>query len=429
MSKLIEPMKDLTLISEDMELPFPLYEYKNRLNKIRKKMEEKGIDTLYLTLPENVYYVSGLKLIWYRANSSPVWNDTKITGAAIHVNSDKFMIFDCVDEEGAVYGSTCCTDPRIKNDIPQNVMMGEERECPAAGEDFMDLVVKDLYNEGWLKGVVALEMGSYRPPRTVSEIFQAKLEAKGAKIVDGTDIVLDIRTIKSPLEINCIEKAAHIADIGHRAIRENLHEGMTELELVAEYTSAMMRAGGESMSLVDMCRFGTGKYWWVHSPAGRKKLIRNNPVAVDLCGVYNRYHADQVRAYSLGEPPKEIAESYAMAGKIMRQVAKIIKPNLSIDDFYDEITRFIKDEGAWDEQYWLGGYELGISFPPDWVGNFVYDPYIDSNGARFEPGMVVNFETGFGIVDTLVFTEKEARILGTTPWELQIVDPDSPLVE
>ncbi|MCE2603899.1 hypothetical protein LH384_32960, partial [Pseudomonas aeruginosa] len=101
----------------------------------------------------------------------------------------------------------------------------------------------------------------------------------------------------------------------------------------------------------------------------------------------------------------------------------------SIDDFYDEITRFIKEEGAWDEQYWLGGYELGISFPPDWVGNFVYDPYIDSNGARFEPGMVVNFETGFGIVDTLVFTEKEARILGTTPWELQIVDPDSPLAE
>ena len=111
-------------------------------------MEEKGIDTLYLTLPENVYYVSGLKLIWYRANSSPVWNDTKITGAAIHVNSDKFMIFDCVDEEGAVYGSTCCTDPRIKNDIPQDVMMGEARECPGPGEDFMDLVVKDLYNEG-----------------------------------------------------------------------------------------------------------------------------------------------------------------------------------------------------------------------------------------------------------------------------------------
>ena len=46
MKKLIEPMKDLNLISEDMELPFPLYEYRNRLNKIRKKMEERGIDTL-----------------------------------------------------------------------------------------------------------------------------------------------------------------------------------------------------------------------------------------------------------------------------------------------------------------------------------------------------------------------------------------------
>jgi len=35
--------------------------------------------------------------------------------------------------------------------------------------------------------------------------------------------------------------------------------------------------------------------------------------------------------------------------------------------------------------------------------------------------MVVNFENGFGIIDTLIFTETEAKILGETPWELQIL--------
>ena len=53
------------------------------------------------------------------------------------------------------------------------------------------------------------------------------------------------------------------------------------------------------------------------------------------------------------------------------------------------------------DRYWLGGYEIGIAFPPDWCGNFVYDSFMEMGDARFEEGMVVNFECGFGVVDTL----------------------------
>jgi hypothetical protein len=33
---------------------------------------------------------------------------------------------------------------------------------------------------------------------------------------------------------------------------------------------------------------------------------------------------------------------------------------------------------------------------------------------------VVNFETGFGVIDTLMFKEDEAIVLGNTPRELMI---------
>ena len=50
------------------ELPFPLYEFENRLKNTRKLMLEKGIDMLYITMPESMYYISGLNLNWYQLN-------------------------------------------------------------------------------------------------------------------------------------------------------------------------------------------------------------------------------------------------------------------------------------------------------------------------------------------------------------------------
>ena len=42
--------------------------------------------------------------------------------------------------------------------------------------------------------------------------------------------------------------------------------------------------------------------------------------------------------------------------------------------YYDEV-------GIWSDAGWVGGYELGIGFPPDWVGNFVYE-MSDSDSER-----------------------------------------------
>ena len=117
-SEKINVLEELGVVSEDVELAFPLYEFKNRLNKVRKKMQEKGIDMMYITMPESMYYISGLRLNWYQMNSSPMWDSSKATGIAIHVNSDKFILFAIPDEEHAVYGSTCSTDSRFIPDVP-----------------------------------------------------------------------------------------------------------------------------------------------------------------------------------------------------------------------------------------------------------------------------------------------------------------------
>lgn len=421
--KPIKIMPDLPVICENTQLPFPLAEYQNRLRKIRLAMEEKGIELLYLTMPESLYYVSGMNMTWYKANSSPDWYDTINTGIAIHVDHDHFILFEGTDEAGCMYGSTCATDIRIKEDLPGSAMLGRTYDAPAEGQDFLDLIIADLKQEGWLTKNVALEMGSYRPNRLVSEKFEQKLKAQDCNVMDGTDIVRLIRRYKSPLEMNYVVKAAAIADIGHKAVLDHLRAGRTELEMVGIYTHAMMAAGGESMGIVDMVRSGKGKLWWGHGPASRKIILQGEPVGVDLSGVYNRYHANVCRYYHVGEPDAKYEKLYHDGNvEVMKHVREILKPNMLINDFYADLKRFYKETGIWEEQCWLGGYELGISFPPDWCGSFVHDVYKDAGDERFEPGMVMNFETGFGVVDTVIFTEEKAEILGNTSWELGVVE-------
>ena len=55
----IEVKPDLDIVAESLTLPFPMGEYQNRLNKVRREMDRRNIELLYITSPESMYYISG----------------------------------------------------------------------------------------------------------------------------------------------------------------------------------------------------------------------------------------------------------------------------------------------------------------------------------------------------------------------------------
>jgi Xaa-Pro aminopeptidase len=79
-----------------MELGFSLAEFKSRLHAIRQRMAQDNIDLLWLMAPESLYYVSGYTCEWYQAQSPKQWPAT--SGIAIHVDHDRFIMFDTPSE-------------------------------------------------------------------------------------------------------------------------------------------------------------------------------------------------------------------------------------------------------------------------------------------------------------------------------------------
>src|SRR5262249_45870959 len=242
-------------------------------------------------------------------------------------------------------------------------------------ETALDFVVGELQSEGWLGKTVALEMWSYRPNRMVSEQFQAAFERAGCRVVDGTDVVREVRAVKSPQELFCMETAARIADVGLRAAQAALRPGVTELEVYGELIAAMAKAGGENAGITLPVLSGI-KSAGGHALASRKPILPGEVVLVDVCGVYNRYHVNVARNFSIGEPQPDVARRFEQVSGMFKAIDEVLRPNLPVQELNDAVQGYYEQQGIWEHRGYIGGYELGIAFPPDWVGEFHYGPHV-----------------------------------------------------
>ena len=102
------------------------------------------------------------------------------------------------------------------------------------------------------------------------------------------------------------------------------------------------------------------------------------------------------------------------------------------EELNEKVKAHYEAEGLWTSRGWIGGYEMGIGFLSDWVGNFVYDPLSEKNADRvFEPGTAVNHEIQiflprhvgqFFMIESFLFEEDRARFATPhVPYSLIVV--------
>ena len=90
--------------------------------------------------------------------------------------------------------------------------------------------------------------------------------------------------------------------------------------------------------------------------------------------------------------------------------------------------------GIWQFHDYCGGYELGIAFPPGWVGEFEWSVADEDPQGVIESGLVTNYENTFRNEnaaypfaqiafsrDTLVYCETGARRLSAIPVDLIVL--------
>ncbi len=387
------------------ELPFTREEYAARQARTRTMAAEAGIDLLLVTSPEGIAWLTGHALRWNKAQSTTSWPG--VQAVALHVDHDQPILFETAEHELMIATRSAVEDYRLSADESLAGMLG--------------LVFGELGKSGWLGGTVGVERWSYIPNRAVGVAVEQRLIDAGCTVVDASLMVRAARRRKSAQELVYIEQAARVCDAGLAALEQAIGPGVTEIELWSEMMRGMVAAGGEPAALHETVAIGPVDLG--HAFSGHRALRPGDYVWADPCGVVNHYHANVATTWYLGEaPPEALRISEIQAGGF-DALAACARAGVTVQEVNHTLLDYYQQAGVWSVHNWTGGYELGIAFPPDWVGEFLFsldDP--DAPGV-FEDGLVTNFESvvNFAMIDTVVFETDGIRFLSGRPHQVNVV--------
>jgi len=190
-------------------------------------------------------------------------------------------------------------------------------------EDIHELpkVLKDL---GLEKGTVGLVSVSNLPSRMGGEGIPARAEKMlhaalpNARFVDATSIFEELEMIKSPEEIEFLNKSAEIAYNIYEAIKHTFKPGATECEVYAAMLAAQTATGGD----VDSIYLDIGAPPMIHGrlpPYTTKKVRAGDILITEFHASYAGYLVAAEHTFAIGEPPAEFRKIHQVGEECFAQ--------------------------------------------------------------------------------------------------------------
>ncbi|MBA3703561.1 MAG: aminopeptidase P family protein [Rubrobacteraceae bacterium] len=369
---------------------FTASEYAARVAAVGGAMQERGLDALLVTSPENVFYLTGLNHQGHFA----------FTALLLKAEGDFLLVARAMERHTLAAQVPGC----------EHVLFGD-REDPA------EAVARAVDAGGLERGRIGVEKDRMSFPIRVWEdvvalIPQAKWEDE-AGIVDG------VRIVKSAAEIDCIRQAAAVSD---RAMQSGIRAagvGANEREVAAEVYRSMVASGGEYPGLAPLIRTGD-RLLQEHITWQDRTLRAGDALFMELSGCANRYHAPLTRMVYVGRAPEgaDAAAEIVIAG--LEATRGALKPGALTGEVY-AAWKAVVDEALGHHDYHRHhcGYVTGIGFPPSWSGAGVPVGIRPGGEIKIRPGMVFHLlpwllgqgPTDYAVSDTVLVTETGAELL------------------
>jgi Xaa-Pro dipeptidase len=317
---------------------FPEAELKQRLASVRRIMKARGLAALVVSVPENIYYLTGL---------------------------DHWGFFAChvliVPAEGRM-ALACRAMERI---TVENQVSNADFHGHGDTEELSDYVLNILAERGLLAASLGIEKRSlFMTPRIYEMIVGG---AAKANWLDGSGIIDDLRLVKSPLEQDYTRKAAAAADAGTLAAIDAIRDGASDYEIAAECNRAMILAGSEYPGFGPFIR-PTTRLGEEHTTWRGDIFHNGDAVFLEIGGAYRKYQAPMGRLVYVGRAPEGAQRSAELAIRGMQAICDTLKPGATAGDAYQAWKDVADSAGLTNYHRHHCGYMVSIGFPPSWTG-------------------------------------------------------------
>jgi Xaa-Pro aminopeptidase len=326
---------------------FPDKEYKQRIEKTKDRMKNDGIDVLFVSQPANMNYLTGYDgwsfyvhqgLIVSLDQDEPIW-----VGRGMDGNGAKLTTF-------------------LK---PENIRSYADDYVQSKVKHPMMFVADIIKEKGWERKSIGVEMDQfYFTHRNYVELEKA---LPGAKFKDGNLLVNMVRQIKSEEEIRFMKIAGQIAVKVMQTAIDTIDVGVRECDAAAAIAAAEYRGteehGGDYPAIVPLMMAGEGTST-PHLTWTDKKYQKDEPIILELTGVYKHYHAPIARTMFLGSPPPLIKEVADVVIHGLGETLQIVKPGVTCEEVEARWRQAISGTNVVKES--RIGYSIGLNYPPDW---------------------------------------------------------------
>ena len=326
---------------------FTKEEYKQRLKKVKKSMEEKGIELLISQDTNNMNYLTG-----YDA-----WSFYYAQCVIVHLNADEPLCFVRAQDAGGAYIKTY-----LKR---ENIIVYDEKYIHTWPMHPYDSLIELIKKNKWNKLNIGVEMDTHYFTAYCYEKLKQGLP--NAKIKDSERLVNWARLVKSDSEINLMKGAAKISQIGMKVAMESINPGVRQCDAVAEIQKALFRGtseiGGEYASIATLLPTGKGTSA-SHLTATDEKFVEGEATIIELSGVNKRYHCPMARTVLLGKPDQKKIDAMKATNEALDAGIAAAKPGNTADDVAQKFWAILDKYNIKKES--RTGYSIGIGYPPDW---------------------------------------------------------------
>jgi Xaa-Pro aminopeptidase len=220
-------------------------------------------------------------------------------------------------------------------------------------------------------------------------VHQALLAA-GLTIVDGQQLFLESRRVKTVDELSLLTHAVGLADMAYEEIYSFLRPGVRENEIVGLVSKLLYDNGSEFVEGINAI---SGERCNPHPHLYSDRMIRpGDPAYFDIVHSYMGYRTCYYRSFAVGSASRAMADAYKRARDIMDASISIVRPGITTADVVSLWPKaqefgFANEEDAFALQF---GHGLGLSV---WEKPIFSRLTSLDNPEPIEEGMVFALET------------------------------------
>ncbi len=347
-----------------------------RVDSVCYEMENRGLDTLVVSSPANIRYLSGFvgshgTLVVRRSAEAVLITDARYTDRAV--------------EEGRAVGAAHRVET-LEGDT-----MAEATVAQCAGSVGLD-TAHLCYDD-----------------------YEALYRLLEREPIHTTGLVETIRAVKTDAEVARISRAASFADAALEEVAPMLVDEPLERDVALELDYLMRRLGADDVGYEPIVASGPNAAIPHHEP-GRRPIRDADMVIIDTGAQVEGYRSDMTRCFPVGDPGDRAREIYEVVSAAQAAGVAAVAEGVDAREVDDACRGLIADAGFGDAFVHGAGHGVGLDIHEEpAVSARSETSLIAGHVLTVEPGIYIPGFGGARVEDTVLVTADGAEALTLAP--------------